>query len=539
MSYPDPSQQPQWQQPQPGQPGQGFPTPQYAGGPGAPGGPPPGGGYVPPGGGGGMGRNRWLIPVAAATAVAVMAGTVWASISLVSFGGPQPETVLPGNSVAFGKVDLSIDGNQAIELMRFVDQLPDEVTEEIGDPEDGDMNEFFADAFTEIYPDARQSSVEEWIGDRVGGAVWPTDNTEASEDTGVAGAVALAVENERLAEEEFDSLSTEYEMDYEIVQDFVLISYSGAALSDLQDQIDENGTLDGTDTFSSDMDSLPSGSIAAAWTDIGGLMEVEEVSQGVQTDVGAEPVDVTGRMTASLRVDGDYLEARGDIFELQVDGENMAWLDSTSNEAIDAIGQLPESSVTAAGASGMDAALTEAYDNGGLDFLLEDREFQTMESDLNSVGAHLPEGFGALLGSTTAFGVTNPDGDGFFQGTTEVPFEYRAVGGDEDVLNDFVTELITDPFAQPPGVNSDGDAVVVTRGSTPTGVLSDDPVFQQTMQEMDNAFAAGYVDLRQVMGQDMDVQNPDQWGAFGVALSVTEEGDRITGELRWSPSGGE
>lgn len=535
MSHPDPSQQPQWQPPQPGQ---GFPTPQYAGGPGAPTGF-PGGGYVPPGGGGsGAGRNRWLIPVAAATAVAVMAATVWASISLVSFGGPQPETVLPGNSLAFGKVDLAIDGNQAIELLRFVDQLPDEVTDEMDDT-DGDMNEFFADVFTEIYPDTRKSSVEEWIGDRVGGAIWPTDNTTASEDTGIAAAVALAVENERLAEEEFDSLTTDYEMDYEVVPGFVLISYSGAALSDLQDQVDEHGTLDRAETFSADLDSLPSGSLASAWTDLGAMLEIEELAREFQTDVGAEPVDLEGRMTASLRVDGDYLEARSDILGLRVDGEDMSWLASTSNEAIEAIGQLPESSVTAIGASGMDAALTDAYDNGGLDFLLQDRDFQRMESDLNSVGAHLPEGFGALLGSTTAYGVTSMDSEGFFQGTSDVPFEYRAVGGDEDVLNDFVLELLTDPFSQPPGVNVDGDAVVVTRGSTPTGVLGDDTVFQQTMQEMDNAFVAGYVDLRQVLEQDMAVENSEQWGAFGIAVSVTEEGDRITGELRWAPSGGE
>lgn len=537
MSYPNPSQQPQQPQWQPLQPGQGFPTPQPEWGPGAPTGHP--GGHVPPGGGGrGSGRNRWLIPVAAATAVAVMAGTVWASISLVNFGGPQPETVLPGNSVAFGKVDLSIDGNQAIELLSFLDQLPDEITDEMDDT-DGEMNELFADVFTEIYPDTRKSSVEEWIGDRVGGAVWPTDNTNASEDTGVAGAVALSVENERLAEEEFDSLSTDQEMDYEVVPGFVLISYTGAALSDLHEQVDEHGTLEDAETFSSDMNTLPSGSLASTWTDYGAALEVEELAQDFQTDVGAEPVDLEGRMTASLRVDGDYLEVRSDLLELHVDGEDMSWLSNTSNEAVDAIGQLPESSVAAIGASGMDTALSEAYDNGSLDFVLDDRDFQMMESDLNSIGAHLPEGFGALLGSTTAYGITGMDGEDFFQGTSEVPFEYRAVGGDEEVLNDFVSELIGDPFAQPPGVNSDGDDVVVTRGSAPTGVLGDDPVFQQTMQEMDDSFVAGYVDLRQILEQDRAVDVPEQWGAFGVAVSVTEEGERITGELRWAPSGGE
>src|SRR5699024_1340062 len=148
-------------------------------------------------------------------------------------------------------------------------------------------------------------------------------------------------------------------------------------------------------------------------------------------------------------------------------------------------------------------------------------------------------GFGARLGSTTAYGLTGIAGGDFFQGTSEVPFEYRAVGGHEEVLNGFVSGLVGGPFSQPPGARRAGDDALVTRGSAPAGVLGDDPVFQQTMQEMEDSFVAGYVDVRQILEQDMDVDVPEQWGAFGVAVSVTEEGGRITGELRWAPSGGE
>ncbi|WP_116243941.1 hypothetical protein [Nocardiopsis sp. FIRDI 009] len=564
MSYPEPPQQPQWQPPQPGQPAQGFPPhqggvpgqPPYPAG-GTPGGPPPGGpppggpypggnfpgGQLPPSGGG---RNRWLIPSAIAVAGVVMASTVWATVALVDFGGPQPESVLPASAAAFAKVDLSIDGSQAIELLRFVDQLPDEITEEIGEP-DGDMTETFAEGFTEVFPDARQSEVEEWIGQRVGVAVWPTDAT----DEGVAGAFALAVTDERLAEETLSGLG-EDDVAYEVVDGFVLLSDSDS-LDDLQDQMEEFGPLERDGTFSSDMSGIPSGSLAAAWGDGDALMELDSFAEGYAEGYalgsgGGDVEDLSGRMTASLRVDGDYLEARTDFFDFTFDDTDLAWLSETPGAAVDAMGTLPEDTVIAVGADGLDQALTEAYENEQLP--LSRGERTEIEREFNSFGVPLPESLSGLLGSSTAFGITSLDPDTFFGPSSsyysygesganeEIAFEYRAVGGDEQVLSDLIDEAFSGAYSTPPGVSTDGDTVLVSRGTSSTGVLADDPVFQQTMQDMDEAVLAGFFDLRQVVPAE-DVADPDQWGAVGLALSVTEEGRRGSLELRWSPSAGE
>jgi len=43
--------------------------------------------------------------------------------------------------------------------------------------------------------------------------------------------------------------------------------------------------------------------------------------------------------------------------------------------------------------------------------------------------------------------------------------------------------------------------------------------------------------MRQVL-TEAEVQDPSQWGALGLAVSVTEEGQRSSLELRWTPSGG-
>ncbi|WP_017576683.1 hypothetical protein [Nocardiopsis kunsanensis] len=518
--------------------------------PGGPGGPfPPGGphghpsgGAVPPGGGGG-GRKRWLIPVAATTAVLVMAGAVWASVSLLNFGGNQPEAVLPGNTVAFGEVDLSIDGSQAVELMEFIDQLPDEVAEEI-DTGDGDMNELFADVFTDAFPEADKASVSEWIGDGAGAGLWPSDDEEVGSEAGTAGmgsVIALSVEDESLAEEDLSSLSGEYDdLYYEITDGFALLTPDGASLADMERQVEEHGTLDSADEFSSDVSDLPSGSLATAWGDLGALSEVEGLSGEFQAGTATGPAEISGRASGALHVDGSYLEVQSSVTDWSVDGADMTWLSEAETGSVEAVGRLPENTVMAFGATGLDSALSDAYDDGELDFLTDNRDFQQMERQLNSVGAHLPEGFGALLGTSTVFGITGQGSDGFFEGTGgQESFMYRAEGADQQVLEDFVNDLVVGPYGQPPAIDEEDGTVVVQEGSSSTGALADDPVFEQTMQEMDGAVVSGFFDLRQVLEQGSDVADPSQWGAVGLSVTPNEEGNQLSGELRWSPSGGE
>lgn len=573
MSYPDPPQQPQWQQPQqpgqgfpqhqgpgqphfapPQQPGGQFPGQQYPGaggqppqgpgapmGPGGPGGtggpgqPPYGGQYsggqVPPSRGG----RRWLIPAAAGVALVVMGGTLWAAVSLVSFGGPQPESVLPGNSVAFGKVDLDIDGSQVIDLLRFVDQLPDEITEETGELEE-DTSGAFAEVFAEAF-DADQAEVEEWIGQKVGVAVWPAADPEAEVEEGMAVAVALSVEDTNAAAAQFDEIRDTEDVHYELVDDFVVFTDGEAGISEYNDQMSAHGDLEGDDTYSSDLGSVPGGSIALAWSDLGALSEMSGFDEEFASEFGATGSgSVEGRMTASVRVDGDYLEARMDVFGFELENEDLTWLADAPGASLDAMGGLPGDTVMAFGGSGLDESLRTAWEEDNLPFLnASDRG--EMESFFNSVGAPLPDGFTSLLGTSTAFGLTDFDPNSY---GSEPSFEYRAVGGDESAISGLLDEALNDPYssAPMPSVSADGDAVVVTHGQGgSSGQLGEDAVFQQTMRDMDDAVMAGYFDLRQVLSQS-EVDSPDQWGAVGMGLSVVEDGQRAVVELRWAPSGG-
>ncbi|WP_369801057.1 hypothetical protein [Nocardiopsis sp. SBT366] len=584
MSYPDPQQQPQWQPPQqpgqgfpqqqgPGQPhfaphqpapqppggqypGQQFPGQQYPGaggppqqgpgapmgpggpgapmGPGGPGQPPYGGQYsggqVPPSGGNG---RKWLIPAAAGVAVVVMGGTLWAAVSLVDFGGPQPESVLPGNSVAFGKVDLDIDGSQVMDLISFSQKLPAEVTEETGEVEE-DTTGVFAGAFAETF-EVEESEVEEWIGQKAGVAAWPASDPEAAVEDDMALVLALSVTDAGAAEGTLGGLREDGDLDYTMVDDFVVIAEDEVQISEYNDQMSAHGDLEGNDTYTGDLGDVPSGSIALAWMDLGAFSELTGMDQELAAEFGTGlDSAVEGRMTASVRVDGDYLEARMDVFGFEVEDEALTWLADAPGASMEAMGGLPSGTVAAFAGSGMDQSLSTAWENDDLPFLNEGDRTE-MESFFNSVGAPLPDGFTSLLGGSTAFGLTSFDPDGF----SDPSFQYHAVGGDQQAIEGFLDEAFGGPYstAQQPEVSMDGDTVVVTHGRAGSGQLADDAVFQQTMQEMDDAVMAGFFDLRELLVGG-EVKAPGEWGAVGVGVSVVEEGQRAVVELRWAPSGG-
>ncbi|WP_231494099.1 hypothetical protein [Nocardiopsis sp. CNT312] len=486
----------------------------------------------------------WLIPSAVGVAVVVMASTVWASVSLIDFGGPQPESVLPASSIAFGRIDLSIDGSQAIDLLGFVDRLPDELTEGMGEPSD-DMTATFAEGFVEVFPEASQSEVEEWIGERVGFSVWPSTDEEASLGIGATFAVAVAVTDEPLAEETLSGVAAARDdLAYEMVDGFAVMTDNDAALTERTRQMEAHGALAADSVFSGDLADVPGSSLAVAWADVSGALAVEELAAELELDgVG----DFDGRMTASVRVDGDYLEARMDAFALQVEGTDVSWLSGSPGSGVDAMSSLPESTIAAVGAVGLDRALTDAYNSGEL--ALGGAERADVEAMFDAWGAPLPGGFTSLLGSSSTLGITNIDLNGLFSRSTyhggfvspsdeAFSFVYRAVGADEQVLGTFVEQSATGPYSDSPSVTAEGDTVVVSRGASASGSLGDDPVFQQTMQDMDDAVIAGFFDLRQAL-EGTDVADASQWGALGLAVSVVEDGRHSSLELRWAPSGGE
>ncbi|SKA33069.1 Protein of unknown function [Marinactinospora thermotolerans DSM 45154] len=519
MSYPDPPNQPSWPSaPPPG--GQA---------------PPPGAPFPPPQPSGPRSR-AWLIPVAAGLSVVLMGTTVWASSALVDnvFGGAQPESALPASAIVFAELDLKPTGRQWASYAQFAGKLPDTLKNELGDVEEGPARQLVEEAFPELDYD---SEVEPWLGRRFGLALWPTSTPGASlpGDEGLALALAVAVEDEEAAGEALAKVRSRQEhFFFEVDDDFALLSYSQGALDDLAAQMEAHGSLADAPDYSSDMNAIGSDNIASAWADLAAAAEVATTATGLSSPYGTGPDDfgeVSGRLAMALRIEGDYLELRGDAFEVTYGGSPMEGL-AGDDPGLSELAELPDDSVLAVGGDNLDTLATRLWEDNR-ELLEEIPEFPDFEMALAEMGVSLPGDFPRLLGSRTAFAITGSlagSSDSWSSGTS---FQYRAAGADRELFEDLLAGSGGGPA---PGVSDDGGTVVVSYGTTGTGRLGDDPLFGQTMAGLEKSNIGFYLDVRDVLAAEGQ-GDAAQWGALGGSVSYDDEGNSSL-VARWAPSGG-
>lgn len=520
MSYPDqPNQPPPWG-PQPGQPPQWGPQPAYGYPPQGPP-PPPQAAYGGPPSGGR--RRVWLIPVSVGLALALMATTVWASTSLVNrwFGGPQPETVLPGSSLVFAKVDLKPTGGQWASYAQFYEKLPDSIRDELGGEDEDFAKGLVEEEFD--YLDY-ETDVEPWLGQRFGVALWEDGDGEP------AFVIAIATENESRAAETMARVQSEEDDVHFAVEDgFVLLTDEQATLDDLSAQVDRHGTLDKNKDFADDVGRIGAG-VATLWLDAGALARSPLSSSGGFGDI-PESEDLAGRFAAVLRVESGYLEFRADSYGVSVDGVAL-FADDVPEGGITALDDLPDNSVIAVGGDRLDGVAQSLWE-ANQDSIESAPDYTDFDRGLREMGVTLPRDFHKLLGTRTAIGFTDFEVLDFF-GSNDVSYEIRLDGADHGLWTDYADMLSPDVYSRGPAVNSDGDTTVISMGTAGTGRLGDDPVFRQTMDGLAGSHLGFYMDLRYVAEESGDAW-PEQWGGLGGAVKFRENGGSST-VLRWVPS---
>ncbi|NYE45621.1 hypothetical protein HDA32_000741 [Spinactinospora alkalitolerans] len=483
-----------------------------------------------------------MIPVAAVAGVALLATTVWASDAVVDglFGGPQPETVLPGSSVMFAKVDLKPNGGQWAAYAQFMTKLPESIRDELGSSEESPAKAFVEAAFPDL---DYESDVEPWLGQRFGVAAWETDIEDGVTFDGLAMAVAVAVEDEDAAQDTLADLQREEEgLFYEVRDDFALITPTNQMLADLDAQVESSGALDRNSAYTGDMDVIGSDNIASAWMDLEPVGRLAAAAdQG--SDYGeygessaAEIGELTGRVALGLRIEADYLELRGDVFEVSVNGSSWEGMD-LPEPGITALADLPDDSVAAFGGDRLDQLAKETW-TMNQDAFESEPGYADFTEATSQLGLSLPQDFTRLIGTRTAFGITDLGGGGTdpWSSSGDVSFQYRATEADDALIQDLIDEAAASSYSSPPGVTTDGDTTVVSSGTTGTGRLGDDPVFQSTMSGLENSHLGFYVDARPLVEESGE---PDarQWGAFGGSLTYDDQSNASM-VLRWAPSGG-
>ncbi|MDA2810984.1 hypothetical protein O4J56_10085 [Nocardiopsis sp. RSe5-2] len=499
-----------------------------------------------------------MIPVAAGLGVLLMGSGVWAANTVVTrlFGGPQPDTVLPGDAAGYFQVDLKPSGAQLTDYASFAGKLPDSVKDELGSDEDP-----AAALFDEILESSDsdlsyEDDIEPWLGKRFGFAAMGTGADE--EGPTFEPVVAIAVTDEGAADEVVDDLAKDFSGSEdgagEVRDGFMFLTESTGTLDDVEKKVEEEGSLADNETYSSDMAGVSDDSLAAMWYDLGSASDlIQEGLSGASdpfstgydeygdyedySDYGSggssfEDMEFDGRIAAAVSVDADYAELRADLIDFQM-GDFSLGDYTTEQTGLSEMAELPDDTMIALGGSGLDELSEQSWnDMAGV----MPEEFDEAESALQEMGISVPEGFTDLLGTQTALGMSGLDSglSDPFEGFDSGSVQYRAAGADAGLIEDLVEEASQGSYSSPPGVNSDGDTVVVSSGATGQGRLGDDPVYKQVMQGNENAVFGMYMDLRPFAESEGE-SDSDQWGAVGYASSL--DGERATTNIRWAPSG--
>ena len=188
--------------------------------------------------------------------VAIVGGSVavgggWLAFSRLNGGGPQPESVLPSDTVAFAKVDLNPSAGQKVAAVRFALRFPDakgKVTES------SDLRKV---AFEQLQEKGHlkdvdyAADVEPWLGDRFGVGLLPG---AGAKDRPIAVAV-LAVTDEARARESLPRITESSDTTCGVRDDFAICSEDTTVVA-LLTETEQPSTLADSQDFADDMSAL-------------------------------------------------------------------------------------------------------------------------------------------------------------------------------------------------------------------------------------------------------------------------------------------
>ena len=245
-----------------------------------------------------------------AGALVIGGGTAFA-VTTLSGGGAQPDEVLPGNAIAYVRMDIDPSAGQKIAAVRLLRKLP-QVNDAVAGG--GDPRQKLFDSLQKDSADLKKVSYEQdikpWLGDRLGVAVMPS---EKSGDVNVA--LAVQLKDEEKAKAGLDKLMSVEEgnagdSDVAFRDGYALLTEKGRG-ADLSAALDK-GTLAANTTYAQDMKALGEQGVLSGWTDASRAMKLAQAKSGQSTPAAVENAfDKAGRLAFALRFDASYLELAG------------------------------------------------------------------------------------------------------------------------------------------------------------------------------------------------------------------------------------
>jgi len=443
--------------------------------------------------------------------VAIVGGTAavgggWLAFSKLNGGGPQPESVLPADTIAFVKVDMNPSGAQKVAAVRFALRFPDakgKVTE-TSDlrkvafekmQDDGDFKDL--DYATDVAP---------WIGDRFGVGLLPGASTK---DKPIA-VMVLAVTDEEKAKASLPQLTAKSKTACGVSDGFAVCSEDRTTVT-LLTEADHGTTLAEAPGFSADMEALGEDGVAAAWVDlkrVGSLADEARLATGM---LGTSVPDAPrgGRLAVALRFAGPHLELAGRVSDMP-----LSWPQKRGGGT--GVTDLPSGTLAAFGLDSAGEQVTSS--------LTSSKELVRQMTEAGAdLGVKLPEDLKAALGDHATLAYGGMDGD-----TVKVALR---TGGDPAAVGRLVGAMNKGGVVNEPSLHQStagGDPVVATTEeyarqlASGTG-LGDQTSFRDAVPGAKDARVVLYVDIAGLLkahGDEFGTElrkNVEPFSALGVS----------------------
>jgi hypothetical protein len=443
-----------------------------------------------------------IIGGTAVAALALVGGGAYVASQLTS-GGEQPADVLPGDTLAYLRVDLDPSASQKVDLLRLLQRVPEfeQVTGISSDKEDlrRTMGESVLGRLDcEVDYD---EDVEPWIGDRAAFAAVPgTDEPAAF--------ALLQVTDASAAESGLAAIADCFGGDdaagaFAFTGDYVVLAET-QAIADSVVSGGEDSALSDNETHAEDMDRLGDAGVASFWADVPAVAEIAEQTGSDSLGTGLDEMQ-TGELTfAGVESAYGAVRAGSDSIELALFGSGDQFLTNAASP----VAELPDSTLAALSVSGLGAEVPELWDRlrdaSGMDAAAFDADVRQLEQ---STGLRLPDDLATLLGDNLTVALDTEGLDSMsLQGQQSLPEVNAGVrfSGDAAAIVDVIDRMQT--FLTQLGLllelaseEVDGGVVVATNqeyaaAMTDQGLAGSDS-FGDAVGDVDDVAGVLYLDL--------------------------------------------
>ena len=464
------------------------------------------------------GRGRAVAFAAGFGGVLLLGGAGFAVAAYLSGGGPQPESVLPRDTIGFVKLDLDPAAGQKTAVMSLMQKFP--ALEDFDDDlKGGFVDELLQQSGADL---TYAEDIEPWLGDRMAVAAVPDPGSEI----GVAPVFVTAITDEEAMADTLDRVRDEMGQGFgfAVRDEFVLITQSQELADDLAAAED---TLEDDGDYSGDRDALGGDQIAVAWADLSAFQSV--LAQNPAFSGSPEGMnllgmggELSGRAILGIHAEDDAVELVGLDFGVS-DLGTAGQVDAPSR----LVETLPDETVAAFGLGGPGERAVQAWEQLAATGMLEEFEYE-----FGNLGISLPDDLRWLLGSDLAIAVL---------GDIENPAVGARVATDDP---ERALGVIDDLLGQQAGVQTfnspvEGGYVVATDPGTAdiiggNGELGDSESYQRAVADLDDPVAVAYVDIAAILdqveapaGEGFGPDDLEPLDAAGLSSEWTDEGGRF------------